>query len=211
MCQNWYVSKDRVCASRGCVKRPYAKGLCSWHYDRYRISRTPICTVEDCNIGSISRGWCQTHYRTWLRTGSPTTPPARLRGDAHPGWTGDDASYRAIHYRVKAKWGPASGYLCDHCTKVAYQWAYDQTDLDERVGPDEHGRGQLRYSLDLDRYIPLCTACHHAFDAVTHCKWGHEYTPENTYIQPSNGSRYCRECARQKQRRMRAERKAKNL
>lgn len=31
--------------------------------------------------------------------------------------------------------------------------------------------------------------------ARTHCPRGHEYTPENTYIQPSTGSRICRTCA----------------
>lgn len=29
----------------------------------------------------------------------------------------------------------------------------------------------------------------------THCPKGHEYTEENTYIQPSNKSRRCKECA----------------
>lgn len=30
----------------------------------------------------------------------------------------------------------------------------------------------------------------------THCKYGHEYTPENTKFQKSNGARQCRECKR---------------
>lgn len=31
--------------------------------------------------------------------------------------------------------------------------------------------------------------------AKTHCKYGHEFTPENTYLHPS-GARRCRECRR---------------
>lgn len=28
----------------------------------------------------------------------------------------------------------------------------------------------------------------------THCKHGHEFTPENTYIRPDNGTRRCKAC-----------------
>lgn len=33
------------------------------------------------------------------------------------------------------------------------------------------------------------------------CKHGHELTPENTYVLPADGSRHCRECMREKDRR----------
>lgn len=41
----------------------------------------------------------------------------------------------------------------------------------------------------------LCIPCHKLAHRKTHCKHGHEYTPENTYTR-KNGTRYCAECAR---------------
>lgn len=41
------------------------------------------------------------------------------------------------------------------------------------------------------------------FAAKTHCPEGHEYSAENTYVNPK-GSRICRECARQAVRALRA-------
>jgi len=32
--------------------------------------------------------------------------------------------------------------------------------------------------------------------AKTHCPYGHEYTPENTYQSPQRGDRQCRTCIR---------------
>lgn len=34
----------------------------------------------------------------------------------------------------------------------------------------------------------------------THCPAGHEYTPENTYVQPTSGQRRCRTCKRHRDR-----------
>lgn len=30
---------------------------------------------------------------------------------------------------------------------------------------------------------------------LTHCKHGHEFTPENTYLHPKRGKRHCKACA----------------
>ena len=37
----------------------------------------------------------------------------------------------------------------------------------------------------------------------THCKHGHEFTPENTYLGKKSGQRHCRECGREANRRFR--------
>lgn len=44
--------------------------------------------------------------------------------------------------------------------------------------------------------------------AKTHCKHGHEFTPENTIIRPSDGCRECRTCQRETSRRYKARQRA---
>jgi hypothetical protein len=47
------------------------------------------------------------------------------------------------------------------------------------------------------------------YAAQTHCKRGHEFTPENTYIIPSSGSRQCLTCKRAARAGERERRKAR--
>ena len=44
----------------------------------------------------------------------------------------------------------------------------------------------------------------------THCVHGHEFTPENTYVTPSDGSRGCRTCRAADSRRRRRELRPRN-
>jgi hypothetical protein len=71
--------------------------------------------------------------------------------------------YRAAHMRVDAARGRASSYPCvGDCGRPAAEWAYDNADPDELVTAVG---GQLRrYSLDSDRYQPMCKPCHRRFD-----------------------------------------------
>ena len=64
-------------------------------------------------------------------------------------------NYGAVHSRL----GPVAGRNC-RCGDAAEEWAYDHGDPEELT--DEIGRP---YSLDQDRYKPMCRPCHRKYDA----------------------------------------------
>lgn len=67
-------------------------------------------------------------------------------------------SYAAAHYRIYAERGRAVGHIC-RCGDVAREWAYDYTDPDTLIGPNDRP-----YSLDTNRYVPMCCSCHTSHD-----------------------------------------------
>lgn len=85
--------------------------------------------------------------------------PGLFTGERSSNWSGDNASYNAVHRRITARRGRAAEHTCRHCGGAAKHWAYDHTDPDER-----HDTDCGPYSLDVDRYLPLCVACHRIFD-----------------------------------------------
>ena len=101
---------------------------------------------------------------------TPTPAPMRprahhpqyeaIRGERSPFWTGDDATYQAIHQRLRKWRGPARNHACVACGDGASDWAYDHQDPDERQ--DETG---LRpWSVNLEHYQPMCRSCHRFMD-----------------------------------------------
>lgn len=73
--------------------------------------------------------------------------------------------YRGAHMRVQAARGPASAYPCvGDCGRPAADWAYVHDDPDELV-TTVNGAPRL-YSLDSDRYRPMCRRCHRRFDTA---------------------------------------------
>lgn len=180
------------------------------------------CSVEGCDRkGHYSNGWCPMHYQRWRRTGSMADPvrpsPEDLfwakvnkngpvpqnRPELGPCWlwTGsrDNHGYGQLQVRSIAPY-PIK----------AYRFAWEMT-----RGPILSGvEAGDRYELDHLCRVRACVnpghlelVTHrvnmvrgfgpHGINArKTHCIHGHEFTPENTYIRPSTGHRYCRTCAR---------------
>lgn len=88
---------------------------------------------------------------------------------------------QATHYAYESEHEPlADGLIvchsCDEpsCVRPSHLFAGSHQDnVDDKVAKGRHG-SQIK----------------------THCKHGHEFTPDNTYIEMPKGARRCRECRR---------------
>lgn len=76
---------------------------------------------------------------------------------------GDYISYGYAHNLVKKAKGAASDYDCVSCGSPAAQWAYDGQDPEEIRGMFTFIG--MAYSTKPEHYMPLCIACHRAFDS----------------------------------------------
>lgn len=95
-------------------------------------------------------------------------------------WKGEDAGYSAKHSWIIKHYGKAS-----HCCK-------DDGHIARRF---EWHNISGEYKRDMEDWTQLCPSCHRKLHKDNHCKRGHEFTKENTYI-CKNGWRHCRTCRR---------------
>lgn len=171
-------SPKRTCEVEGCERTDIqAQGWCQMHYYRWHRNGSPgegarrlreakgTCRMPDCERTDAGPGQlCAVHVSRLRRTGDPAkviAPHERAvrTGEDHQGWTGDAATYGAVHQRVKAAHGSAKSHPCALCgTTVAAHWAYDHLD------PDEKSSEQGSYSTNLIHYVPMCVPCHKQHD-----------------------------------------------
>lgn len=160
--------KGRTCSLDGCDRPHQGRGFCDTHLQRFIKygdpgpaaieARNPgaKCSIDGCVRPASARGWCNAHYLRWRKTGDPLTPLPE-RG---PRWLGAEASYNAVHLRLRAERGPATSHECARCGARADEWAFDHSDMNAKV--DDLGRA---YSTDLSTYLALCRSCHRSLDA----------------------------------------------
>jgi hypothetical protein len=110
-------------------------------------------------------------------------------------------TYSGAHRHVTILRGKATAYTC-RCGNPAHEWAYDHACPAERVN-----RGMV-FSLNPDRYLPMCRRCHRLFDksVITHCPHGHPYEGDNLIWDA--GKRKCRACVYKRNRERDRRRKA---
>lgn len=123
-----------------------------------------LCGVDGCETPEDGAcGYCKLHMTRMRRHGDPLTFIASEDRQLPSGarsyqWTGDYATYRAMHQRVRAQRGSASTHKCTDCGGRAQHWPYDRNDTDERSS------GAGPYSVDIAHYEPRCVRCHKVFD-----------------------------------------------
>lgn len=149
------------CSVSICTRKAERRGLCNGHYLRLLRNGSPgespiqvygrqKCGIDGCDRPHVASGLCSTHHKRRSRTGDPGD--AAIAGPAH--------TYVGMHLKVARKRGRAADHVCEDCGSGATDWAYDHSDPDQLYRP-EYGSP---YSLDVDRYRPLCRDCHIAFD-----------------------------------------------
>lgn len=148
------------------------RNYCHMHYFRWyrhgsleplrpKRSAKGVCIIGSCgNADDGPHGLCPMHSTRKRRHGDAliVKKPEVRRGVDHPSWTGDDATYSAVHQRLRKSLGSASSSQCVDCGGDAAQWSYDRKDsaeLESEFGP---------YSTDLSYYIARCIPCHKRFD-----------------------------------------------
>lgn len=77
----------------------------------------------------------------------------------------DSTRYLAFHLRLTKVRGRAREKQCAHCDRQAAGWSYDRSDPDQISDVLQSGRTAW-FSLDMDRYDPLCRRCHAIRDKV---------------------------------------------
>ncbi len=166
-----------------------------------------ICPVPKCDRPIRYKGMCRLHYRRWCDHGDTDLLPrptmlerfwSKVDKTSDPGgcwlWTASVGNhgyglfqvaagrvgFRALAHQVSywLAFGPLDNSLeIDHLCKV--RRCVNPGHLEQVTGAENRRRSDGPAAVNARK---------------THCPRGHEYTPENTYIQPSNGSRICRTC-----------------
>lgn len=175
----WQNPEPVSCSVDVCDRTALKRGYCDAHYRRWRKAGDPgstrlrrwghtgcrvegdlseavtiECSVEDCARPLLARTYCRLHYSRWRKHGDPSAPKFTRRGK-------DVVCYASAHDRIRKARGSASGHACRECGGQAKEWAYLNNDPEELR--DDLNK---RYSLDLDRYVPMCIPCHNTFDKL---------------------------------------------
>lgn len=167
-----------MCSIDNCGRRVHARGLCGMHYQRLRVTGS----VEPRRRPSLDEAFWAKVNKTdscWVYQGAVTASGYGVVCLPKP-----SPLLTAHRYSAMLHFGMFDRRLnvLHHC------------DNRRCVNPDH-----LYLGTNIDNVRDMVERRRHWAHAMTSCKQGHDYTPENTRMYGSY--RICRECERQGRRR----------
>ncbi len=170
---------------------------------------TTMCAIEGCDkSGPLKRGWCGMHYRRWHKYGDPHVNKLPLRVQGTPEerfWPKVDAEGDCWEWLASKTPDGYGRFFGKGVFVYAHRFAWEAL-----VGPIPDGFHidhlcRNHSCVNPDHLEPVTNAENSRRGVAasvrkmlaarqTHCKHGHEWTPENTYMKPAKDGSFSRVC-----------------
>lgn len=159
------------------------------------------CRIDKCDRVVYARGLCKAHYARWRYSGKEPTPgPFRLQNAEPSAHFWKNVDKRGPHecwpwLGLKGPDGYGKAWFKKKwCAPHRFSYALHKGPIPETLEIDHLCRNTSCVNPAHLEAVTRLENIRRRYALQTHCKRGHEFTPENTGRNSGTGARYCKTC-----------------